>query len=214
VVHASANPAATGTLLSEAFNDTGQRRDETGLLYDNARYYDPALGRFLSADTVVPDPQNPQALNRYAYALNNPVGYTDPTGHCIPGIGDGRPFWETGQGPNWRDGGAFFTGVPRVEQTNVTSTRAAKGTTAPIPGRLTYAKTPAPAVTAQLVRAPGVWRWVSTPFADGWRMEGAARSPDRCAQRAEAPGGAACEAGMWPSGRVAGSLCAEGRSTG
>ena len=32
-----------------------------------------ALGRFISADTIVPDPQNPQALNRYAYALNNPL---------------------------------------------------------------------------------------------------------------------------------------------
>jgi hypothetical protein len=50
-------------------------------LYDyRARYYDPALGRFVQADTVVPEPGNPQALNRYAYALNNPLRYTDPTG--------------------------------------------------------------------------------------------------------------------------------------
>ena len=61
---------------------TGQRR-EIGLgLYDyNARYYDPLLGRFLSADSIVPSPANPQTLNRYAYVLNNPMKYRDPDGH-------------------------------------------------------------------------------------------------------------------------------------
>ncbi len=47
-----------------------------------ARFYDPLLGRFLSADTVVPQPGHPQALNRYSYVLNNPLKYTDPTGHA------------------------------------------------------------------------------------------------------------------------------------
>jgi len=59
-----------------------QRLDSsTNLLYYGARYYDPLLGRFISADTVVPEPGNPQALNRYAYCSNNPVRYVDPTGH-------------------------------------------------------------------------------------------------------------------------------------
>ncbi|HOV48078.1 MAG TPA: RHS repeat-associated core domain-containing protein [Anaerolineae bacterium] len=44
---------------------------------------DPALGRFLQADTLVPNPGNPQSLNRYAYTLNNPLRYTDPSGHWI-----------------------------------------------------------------------------------------------------------------------------------
>ena len=44
------------------------------------RYYDAALGRFISADTIVPDPNDPQTFNRYAYVLNNPLRYTDPTG--------------------------------------------------------------------------------------------------------------------------------------
>ena len=61
---------------------TGQRREvSTGLMYYGARFYDPALGRFLSPDTIVPQPGNPQSLNRYAYAANNPLRYTDPTGH-------------------------------------------------------------------------------------------------------------------------------------
>jgi RHS repeat-associated protein len=61
---------------------TGQEYDaETGLYYYGARYYDPKLGRFISADTMVPEPFNPQALNRYSYVLNNPLRYIDPTGH-------------------------------------------------------------------------------------------------------------------------------------
>ncbi|MFZ6026388.1 MAG: RHS repeat-associated core domain-containing protein [Chloroflexota bacterium] len=123
---------------------TGQRLDDTGLMYYGARYYSPTLGRFISADSIVPGaadgsggaaaslgydksarltplttdfhgftgqatqenqavmrygsfflwssevrkenpvpsgPLNPQALNRYSYVLNNPLRYTDPTGH-------------------------------------------------------------------------------------------------------------------------------------
>jgi RHS repeat-associated protein len=61
---------------------TGQELDaETGLYNYNARLYDPDLGRFLTPDTIVPDPENPQALNRYSYVINNPMLYSDPTGH-------------------------------------------------------------------------------------------------------------------------------------
>ena len=63
---------------------TGQRWDSgLGLLDYRARFYDPVLGRFVSADTLVPEPGNPQDLNRYAYVRNNPLRYTDPTGHWI-----------------------------------------------------------------------------------------------------------------------------------
>ncbi len=61
---------------------TGHEMDaSTGLVNMNARLYDPVLGRFISADTVVPAAGNMQAYNRYAYVLNNPLAYTDPTGH-------------------------------------------------------------------------------------------------------------------------------------
>jgi RHS repeat-associated protein len=61
---------------------TSQEFDaETGLYYYNARYYNPSLGRFISADTVIPNPANPQALNRYSYVVNNPLRYIDPSGH-------------------------------------------------------------------------------------------------------------------------------------
>jgi RHS repeat-associated protein len=52
---------------------TGQRLDGTGLYYYGARYYDPIIGRFISADTMVQSPANPQSLNRYSYCLNNRV---------------------------------------------------------------------------------------------------------------------------------------------
>ena len=116
-------------------NYTGQILDGTGLLFYNARYYDAGIGRFVSADTVVPDsasggmdgvavkpltvdfheggfqsklnqenrlgfwfqlsdeqqqqagspwgPANAQALNRYSYVQNNPLKWTDPTGHTV-----------------------------------------------------------------------------------------------------------------------------------
>jgi len=48
----------------------------------NARYYDAELGRFISADTQIPDLTNPQALNRYLFAYGNPVSNIDPTGHA------------------------------------------------------------------------------------------------------------------------------------
>jgi RHS repeat-associated protein len=60
---------------------TGQRLDNTGLYYYGARYYDPTIGRFISADTIVQNPYDPQTLNRYSYCLNNPLRYVDPTGH-------------------------------------------------------------------------------------------------------------------------------------
>jgi len=74
------------TTTPTAYQFTGQRKDATGLYFYNARYYDPSLGRFIQADTIVPSPANPQTLNRYAYTLNNPVKYTDPSGHCIFGV--------------------------------------------------------------------------------------------------------------------------------
>jgi RHS repeat-associated protein len=59
---------------------------ESGLVYMNARYYDPEIGRFLSPDTIVPDALNPQSLNRYSYVANNPLSNVDPTGHELGSV--------------------------------------------------------------------------------------------------------------------------------
>jgi RHS repeat-associated protein len=133
-----------GTVAQTKNNYTGQKLDDSGLLFYNARYYDPLVGRFTSADSIVPGassgvggaggtvgawqnskltvdfhegtflssaheenavvlqkgfwfqldnqdrgkadpsgPENPQALNRYSYVLNNPLRYIDRTGHWV-----------------------------------------------------------------------------------------------------------------------------------
>jgi RHS repeat-associated protein len=61
---------------------TGQRLDDTtGLYYYGARYYDPAMGRFITPDTIIQSPYDPQTLNRYVYCRNNPIIYVDLSGH-------------------------------------------------------------------------------------------------------------------------------------
>ncbi|WP_230531011.1 RHS repeat-associated core domain-containing protein [Microvirga roseola] len=65
----------------------GEREDgELGLVYLNARVYDPVRGRFLSPDSL--DPTLPGVgTNRYAYSLNDPVNKRDPSGHSADGTG-------------------------------------------------------------------------------------------------------------------------------
>ncbi|WP_179298158.1 RHS repeat domain-containing protein [Mesorhizobium carmichaelinearum] len=81
------NYASYGERLNTGFQTQksyiGERFDpETGLMYLNARYMDPVLGRFISPDDW--DPTLPGVgTNRYAYAQNDPVNKSDPNGHAI-----------------------------------------------------------------------------------------------------------------------------------
>ena len=75
--------SASGDLRTDR-TFTGQKSDATGLLYYNARYYDPALGTFISPDTIVPDPGRLIDYNRFLYVRGNPLKYTDPSRHCPP----------------------------------------------------------------------------------------------------------------------------------
>jgi RHS repeat-associated protein len=85
--------AHSGTNTSN-YKFTDQEMDaENGLYNYNARMYDPIIGRFISPDTEVSDPYDPQSLNRYAYVRNNPLIYTDPTGH----------YWYKDKDGNWRE---------------------------------------------------------------------------------------------------------------
>ena len=67
---------------SARYRYTGKEKDDTGLYYYGARYYDDQLGRFLAADSVLPDVYDPQQLNRFAYVRNNPIKLIDPDGHA------------------------------------------------------------------------------------------------------------------------------------
>ncbi|MEP5763993.1 MAG: Ig-like domain-containing protein [Halieaceae bacterium] len=55
--------------------------DYFGLIHMNGRIYDPALGRFLSADPIVQAPTYTQSFNRYSYVFNNPMALVDPSGY-------------------------------------------------------------------------------------------------------------------------------------
>ncbi|PJZ78794.1 RHS repeat-associated core domain-containing protein [Leptospira neocaledonica] len=62
---------------------TGQEEDkETGLYYFKARYYDPLIGRFLQADSIV-DGNRPMGMDSYMYTEGNPLRYVDPSGHSM-----------------------------------------------------------------------------------------------------------------------------------
>jgi RHS repeat-associated protein len=73
--------ALTTKRFTGQYHEAGLSGGE-GLSYYNARWYDAQLGRFTSADTLVPDPNDPQDLNRFTYAKNSPLRYNDPSGHC------------------------------------------------------------------------------------------------------------------------------------
>jgi RHS repeat-associated protein len=103
---------SSGTLANVIRFTDHHQDDETGLTYMNARYYDPVLSRFISADTAAPDPLNPQDLNRYSYVLNNPVMANDPTGHEDEEVGVYRDEGDYACGIHgdtgmFREGGVF-----------------------------------------------------------------------------------------------------------
>ncbi|MBL3601657.1 MAG: hypothetical protein JMN25_17635 [gamma proteobacterium endosymbiont of Lamellibrachia anaximandri] len=81
---------ADGGIILPALTNRGftghEHVDEMGLIHMNGRVYDPELGRFLSADPQVQSPYNSQSYNRYSYVLNNPLKYTDPSGHFFVAI--------------------------------------------------------------------------------------------------------------------------------
>ena len=104
-----AERSASGDLQTDR-TFTGQKIDASGLLYYNARYYDPNLGTFISPDTMVPDPARVIDHNRFLYARGNPLKYTDPSGHDSyqPSEGDEEWYyknrWYEARGYAWGGG--------------------------------------------------------------------------------------------------------------
>jgi RHS repeat-associated protein len=88
---------------------TGQISDASGLIFMNARYYDPVLGSFLSPDTLVPEPGQPEGYNRYAYANGNPLRFIDPSGHASCAAGDNACWQQEWQWNNrWYEAHGYF----------------------------------------------------------------------------------------------------------
>jgi len=80
------NQSLITPVIDVPYKYTGKELDSTtNLYYYEARYYDATIGRFMSADTIVQNPKDPQTLNRYTYVRNNPYRYTDPTGQRFLG---------------------------------------------------------------------------------------------------------------------------------
>ena len=82
---------------------TGQMQ-EGDIYFYNARWYDPSIGRFMQADTIIPlQVQGTQAFDRYAYVINNPINYVDPGGDfaittaILIGVGVGALVGYAGQ---------------------------------------------------------------------------------------------------------------------
>jgi RHS repeat-associated protein len=66
-----------------SYDFTGEWRDSTtNLIYLRARYYSPAVGRFVTRDTWPGSIRRPSSANRWVYSLSNPTNWTDPSGNC------------------------------------------------------------------------------------------------------------------------------------
>ena len=85
------NPATWAAATISAYEPRGytghEHLDDIGIIHMNGRVYEPRLGRMLSPDPVTQAPENGQNYNRYTYANNNPLGYTDPSGFEAATIG-------------------------------------------------------------------------------------------------------------------------------
>jgi RHS repeat-associated protein len=81
----------------------------------NGRLYDPVVGRFLEPDPIIQDAFSTQNLNRYSYALNNPLKFTDPSGNSFKQTmddwyGEGS-YWYRGDAPGtWGNGSGPISG--------------------------------------------------------------------------------------------------------
>jgi len=93
----------SGEASTNPFQYTGRENDNTGLYYYRARYYDPAIKRFISSDPIGLG----GGLNTYAYVENNPLQLVDPLG--LAGSSSGTP----GLGPIVPPGGGTTRGPPR-----------------------------------------------------------------------------------------------------
>lgn len=106
----TASAAPRPAWLYRGFTSHEHLRDFT-LINMNSRMYDPEVGRMLAVDNYVNSPYSSQSYNRYTYANNNPLIYTDPDGetplHVAAAIiGGGFNLWS-----NWDKVDGFGSGL-------------------------------------------------------------------------------------------------------
>ena len=154
---------------------TGHEADEAlGLVNAKGRIYDPQIGRFITPDPFVSRPLSSQSRNRYAYTLNNPLAYVDPSGFSEEELGGDDagldidlstykgPFIDVIAGP----------GAPLDEEEPDVCTAAEVGaTSAPIDvaaygNSAGFAPEPSPTITEQPAQ-PSVGRQVGIGIAQG-----------------------------------------------
>lgn len=99
--------------FNNAYTYAGYRYDqETGLYFLNARYYNAGIGRFLTKDTFKGRANDPQSINRYAYAHGNPVSFVDPTGHDVGAPGMDLGVYTEYQKQGLHPTGSYSTPMP------------------------------------------------------------------------------------------------------
>ena len=114
----------TGTVTQQPMFDRGftghEHLNSFGLINMNGRMYDPVMSSFLSVDNYVQCPDFSQNFNRYAYCLNNPLKYTDPSGeiHVLAVVAIGAAVTVITNGiNNVRHGENFFHGAGQAAVT-------------------------------------------------------------------------------------------------
>jgi RHS repeat-associated protein len=86
---------STGSLFTDRLYTGQQQNSYIKLYWYGSRWYDPALGRFIQPDTIIPD-SSPQSLNRFSYTNNNPINFIDLSGHKACESHDGTECdWRT-----------------------------------------------------------------------------------------------------------------------
>lgn len=158
----------TGNVVKHKY--TGQEEDpETGLYYYNARYYDPMLARFISADSYVQEPDDPQSFNRYSYTRNNPLIYTDPTGNWYMNLYSHNSYSGGGGGCSWCSYDPWYGSSRRQQESywdrvssnsgsssssssSSTSTSSSSSSSRPTPAAVTQVNNPSNYSTTYLPR--------------------------------------------------------------
>jgi RHS repeat-associated protein len=149
--------------------------------YHRARFYSPYTNHFISPDTIVPSMLTPQTLNRYSYVANNPMLYTDPTGHSacenyggtclsenqVTQIGNNTPGSGGNSGGGGSSGGGGGGGTPTPS-----TTPAPQLPPTPSPQGTPYPSTTVVSTSVAQQTNSTYTEWWEAPYGDdGWDIE-------------------------------------------